>query len=101
MDRFLDELQVKYIIAIDMILVWIFDHIIPNIIIYDTVNATLKYCAPSIPILSVVSEMRKRGLFEYYAIMHMINSVINERKNAAKMDSISISEVLEQFKRKI
>lgn len=71
----------------------------PSKLIYWIVDNTTSLCYHTIPAMSLLEEIRKRGIFEYYCFIHIICYSTTGRYSSTEVTKLSVGEAMLRFKK--
>lgn len=95
------NLRVSLLFMYHDIFEWFVFKILPKRLIYLISYQTLSLIAPSVPIISIFGEMRKRGLIEYYCVVYMASFCTVGQYENTIAPSLTVGETLERFEKEL
>ncbi len=67
-------------------------------VVYKIVDNTTQFLAPTIPAMSMMQEMRNRGLIDYYCYLRILGHATTGKYWATEVSKLSIEEAMKRFK---
>ncbi len=84
----------------DNVMTWFINLLWPELV-YWIVDNTVKHCADTIPAMSLLAEMRKRGIIEYYSLIRIMSHSTTGQYSDTVVPSLSIGDAMKRFKKDI
>ncbi len=101
MIRKLIDIKIEFLILCYDIRDWIMYKIVyalwPEIVL-TIVDNTTKFLAPTIPAMSMMQEMRNRGILDYYCYIRIVTHATTGKYSSTEVSRVTIDEVIERFK---
>lgn len=101
MERWLVNMRIEFVILLNSVRDTIITHIVILLwpeIVYWIVNNTTKFLAPTIPAISMMQEIRNRGILDYYCYIRILSYSTTGEYSSTDVSKLSIFDAMKRFK---